>query len=312
MIAFHLALRVARPGRRWAPARPPGGTGVDLPPSLLMGRTRGSRMLVDPRHTPEGHRGQRRAACPRDRRPADRSMVGRVWDATSRLADIRLRGAELGWQPRNDLAEGLRRTADLLSARNGLWQDQPWHRDGRADDPSVDPFTADTVANGYLYTTDQRLPQQPAGQPSPHRRQPGGNCAGRRVVDIGCGDGTYTSDLFEATGATPVSGLDPAENAVRVAQDKVRGRPITIVVGSAFELPYRSWWNGCPFPQPRVREPCSQCDERTSLRARRTRRQQTSRAMMPNLISRGTLHDRRRIAQRRRTYHRAPVPRPAH
>lgn len=92
-------------------------------------------------------------------------------------------------------------------------------------DPSVDPFTADTVANaGYLYTTDQRLPQQPAGQPSPHRRQPGGNCAGRRV-DIGCGDGAHTSDLFEATGATSVSGLDPTENAVRVAQEKVRVGP---------------------------------------------------------------------------------------
>lgn len=53
------------------------------------------------------------------------SMAGRAWDATSWVADNRRIGAELGWRPRTDLAEGLRRTAAWLSARNGQWQGQP-------------------------------------------------------------------------------------------------------------------------------------------------------------------------------------------
>ena len=57
-----------------------------------------------------------------DAEPTWGSMMGRAWDATSWVADNRRIQAELGWQPRTDLAEGLRRTAAWLSARNGQWQ----------------------------------------------------------------------------------------------------------------------------------------------------------------------------------------------
>lgn len=108
-------------------------------------------------------------------------------------------------------------------------------------DPSVDPFTADIAANaGYLYTTNATLSSRLANRRLTDASLAVGDFASRRVVDIGCGDGTFTLDLFDATGATCVSGLDPAENAVRVAHGKVGDRPITFVVGSAFELPYRS------------------------------------------------------------------------
>lgn len=57
-----------------------------------------------------------------DAEPIWGSMAGRAWDATCWVADIRRVQAELGWQPRTDLAEGLRRTAAWLRARNGQWQ----------------------------------------------------------------------------------------------------------------------------------------------------------------------------------------------
>lgn len=57
-----------------------------------------------------------------DAEPTWGSMPERAWDATSWVADNRRIQEELGWQPRTDLAEGLRRTAAWLSARNGQWQ----------------------------------------------------------------------------------------------------------------------------------------------------------------------------------------------
>lgn len=111
----------------------------------------------------------------------------------------------------------------------------------RPMDPSVDPFSADIAANaGYLYTTNATLSSRLANRRLTEASLAVGDFAGRRVIDIGCGDGTFTLDLFDATGATGMSGLDPAESAVRVAHGKVGDRPITFVVGSAFDLPYRS------------------------------------------------------------------------
>lgn len=57
-----------------------------------------------------------------DAEPTWGSMAGRAWDATCWVADNRRIRAELGWQPHTDLAEGLRRTAAWLSARDGHWQ----------------------------------------------------------------------------------------------------------------------------------------------------------------------------------------------
>lgn len=57
-----------------------------------------------------------------DVEPTWGSMAGRAWDTTCWLADNRRIRAELGWKPRTDLAEGLRRTATWLRARSGHWQ----------------------------------------------------------------------------------------------------------------------------------------------------------------------------------------------
>lgn len=111
----------------------------------------------------------------------------------------------------------------------------------RPSDPSVDPFSADIAANaGYLYTTNATLSSRLANRRLTDASVAVGDFAGRRVVDIGCGDGTYTFDLFEATGPSAITGLDPSEDAVRVGHRKVGDLPVTFVVGSALSLPYPS------------------------------------------------------------------------
>ena len=50
------------------------------------------------------------------------SMPSRTWDTTCWVADNRRIRSELGWQPRADLAEGLRRMAAWLQRSRSLWE----------------------------------------------------------------------------------------------------------------------------------------------------------------------------------------------
>ncbi len=109
----------------------------------------------------------------------------------------------------------------------------------RSIDPSVAPFSTDIAANaGYLYTTNARLSSRLANRRLTSASLALANLNGRRVIDIGCGDGTYTVELAQEGGATCVVALDPAESAVQVARSKLNGRPIYLSVGSAFALPH--------------------------------------------------------------------------
>ena len=111
---------------------------------------------------------------------------------------------------------------------------------GRPADPSVDPFTADIAANaGYLYTTNAKLSSRLANRRLTEVSLTVATLRNQRVIDIGCGDGTYTLELVDEAEAARVSALDPSEAALRVARAKVGERPIDVTVGSAFALPYR-------------------------------------------------------------------------
>ena len=63
---------------------------------------------------------------------------------------------------------------------------------------------------------------------------------GQRVIDIGCGDGTYTIELFERGQPASICGVDLAQQAIEVARQKASGRNIQFAVESAYGLPYAS------------------------------------------------------------------------
>lgn len=59
------------------------------------------------------------------------------------------------------------------------------------------------------------------------------NCyefSGKRILDLGCGDGTYTLE-FPSLGATEVLGIDPAEVAVEAANRRAKNAGLEAVVG---------------------------------------------------------------------------------
>jgi len=105
---------------------------------------------------------------------------------------------------------------------------------------SVDPFNADAASNaGYRYTTHASLSSQLANRRLTEASMAVAEFGGRRVIDIGCGDGTYTAELIDIAGAAHVTGLDPALAALTVARGRVGHRPITLAAASAYALPYR-------------------------------------------------------------------------
>jgi SAM-dependent methyltransferase len=66
----------------------------------------------------------------------------------------------------------------------------------------------------------------------------GVNIREKRVIDIGCGDGTFTIELFDRGQPKTMSGIDPSAKAVKTAQRKKGERPIEFVAKGAYELPW--------------------------------------------------------------------------
>jgi ubiquinone/menaquinone biosynthesis C-methylase UbiE len=64
------------------------------------------------------------------------------------------------------------------------------------------------------------------------------NLRGQRVLDIGCGDGVYTAELYDLGQPAILHGLDPAVSGISAARVRAGTRLITLGVGSAYALPY--------------------------------------------------------------------------
>jgi SAM-dependent methyltransferase len=102
------------------------------------------------------------------------------------------------------------------------------------------PFNNDVVANkGFLYTTNAPLSSRLANGRLSEIAREKMPVAGLDLVDVGCGDGTYTLEFLELPVAPRrLVGLDPAAEAVRLASDRTKDPRVSFCVGSAYELPF--------------------------------------------------------------------------
>lgn len=100
-------------------------------------------------------------------------------------------------------------------------------------------FEADTAKlGGYQYTVPGRLSARLANEHITRLTLSLVAIKGKTVFDIGCGDGTYTIDLFHRGNPKLLFGTDPSKNAIAIAKKKITRQPrISFSVGSIYNLP---------------------------------------------------------------------------
>ena len=99
------------------------------------------------------------------------------------------------------------------------------------------PFESDIDAFGrYQYTGSDRISTVRANRRFSDMILSATDMRGRRVVDVGCGDGTYTALLGHESGAASVLGIDPAQAAVTVARSRPAPATVSFRHGTAATL----------------------------------------------------------------------------
>ncbi len=85
---------------------------------------------------------------------------------------------------------------------------------------NIDVFDQDVASKGgYLYTDQARLSSRLANARISGAILSALDFAGQRVVDLGCGDGSYTVEIAHA-GVRHVTGIDPAAGAIEMARKR--------------------------------------------------------------------------------------------
>lgn len=104
---------------------------------------------------------------------------------------------------------------------------------------NVNQFNEDTKTTGsYIYTTE-KLSSRISNSRSSKCIAESFNFNGKTVLDVGCGDGTYTLE-FPLLGVNSILGLDPAETAIETAKMKALERgldnKVKFDVGNIYNL----------------------------------------------------------------------------
>ena len=103
---------------------------------------------------------------------------------------------------------------------------------------TADAFGRDVSHNrGYLYTTNARLSSRLANRRLTDAALEAVALRGRTLLDVGCGDGTYTNDLYDLGGPSSVYAFDPVAEAIAVARERQGERHITFAEHAADRIP---------------------------------------------------------------------------
>jgi len=103
----------------------------------------------------------------------------------------------------------------------------------------VDPFNTDAAGGeGYVYTTAAQFSSRHVLARHLQLILATGRLEGRSVVDIGCGDGFSTFRFWDEAHPARMAGVDPAPNAIKVANSKKGERPIEFRVLEGHRVPF--------------------------------------------------------------------------
>jgi SAM-dependent methyltransferase len=108
-----------------------------------------------------------------------------------------------------------------------------------AMEPNINQFNRDVAQNeGYLYSTNARLSSEMANTRLTDATLAAISFEGKRVIDIGCGDGTYSIEVFRRGRPAMMHSIDPAEQAIEIARKKTDDGSMTFASHDAYALPY--------------------------------------------------------------------------
>ena len=108
-----------------------------------------------------------------------------------------------------------------------------------SDEETIRAFDADVDAHeGYVYTTNDRLSSSLARQRWVDTVLGMTEMKGRRLLDLGCGDGYFTRHYYDTQGPASVVGIDPSSNAIKSAVAKRGEREIEFNVGDGHSIPF--------------------------------------------------------------------------
>jgi ubiquinone/menaquinone biosynthesis C-methylase UbiE len=89
-----------------------------------------------------------------------------------------------------------------------------------------EPFNADVKKRGgYIYSTTDKLSAVYSAGKNTRIILKNADLRNKTVLDVGCGDGTYTNELWKHAGAKSILGIDPAAQSIEVAQKKYGSDP---------------------------------------------------------------------------------------
>src|SRR5271166_4338727 len=86
----------------------------------------------------------------------------------------------------------------------------------------IEEFDRDASKGGYLYTRGDRLSAHLSNARMSKAVIAAADFSAKRVIDLGCGDGTYTLELVTEGGAQSVLGVDQAQTAIVQATDRAK------------------------------------------------------------------------------------------
>lgn len=106
---------------------------------------------------------------------------------------------------------------------------------------NVHQFDADVRAHeGYVYTTNAKRSSVLANARLTDVTVEMVDLRGRRVIDVGCGDGTFADELAVRCAPASIVGIDAAAEAIALANRKFTSTsvPLHFEVGDVYALPY--------------------------------------------------------------------------
>ena len=106
---------------------------------------------------------------------------------------------------------------------------------------NVAQFDEDVRANaGYLYTTNARKSSVLANHRLTDVTRAMVDLRGKRVIDVGCGDGTYVAELFASCAPAAMVGVDASREAIESANRAFARPGLRFDACSVYDLPYEA------------------------------------------------------------------------